>query len=110
MIVDFVEPSLIEMSETACRETVTVNLADGLHLRPFSMIAESARSFAGAVHILKDSRSVDAKNMLDLMTLEAHQGATLILEAVGEGASEVIEQLVRMFETDFKEIEQSPEC
>ena len=90
------------MSKTRfCQQQVWVNLKDGLHLRPQSQIAQLAQRFDCDVHIRKDDRLVDAKSMLDLMTLQAACGATLYLEASGNDAAEAVQQLVRLFESDF---------
>lgn len=85
-----------------CQQAVTVNLKNGLHLRPQSQIAQLAQQFDSEVHIRKDDRTVDAKSMFDLMTLEATCGTTLYLEARGSDAKEAVRQLVQLFETGFQ--------
>ncbi len=89
------------------RETVTVNLDEGLHLVPCSKIVKVAQGFEGDVRILKGDLAVDAKDIFELPTLVATYGTTLVLEATGEGADEVIEQLVRLFESNFEAEESS---
>ena len=88
---------------SVCQQAVTVNLKDGLHLRPQSQITRLAQKFDCEVHIRKDDRTVDAKSMFDLMTLEAACGTTLYLEASGEGAVEAVRQLARLFESNFQD-------
>lgn len=83
------------------RQTVVVNLENGLHLVPCSLIAQVARRFDGEVRIRNGKAAVDAKNVLDLMTLRAERGTQLDLEATGTQAEEVIRQLAHLFETDF---------
>ena len=85
------------------RQSVNVNIEQGLHLVPCSRIAQRAAQFECDVQIHKENRTVDAKSVLDLLTLNAEHGTTLILEARGDGASEAILELVRLFETDFQE-------
>ena len=87
---------------TVYRRTVTVTLDQGLHLGPCSEIAKRARDFDGDVHIVREGRSVDAKTMLDLMTLEAEHGTSLVLEATGDGAAAFVSELVRLFESNFQ--------
>jgi len=65
------------------RETVTVDLENGLHLVPCSRIAQIASGFECDVQVHKDSLTVDAKTILDLMTLNAEFGTSLVLEARG---------------------------
>ena len=92
------------MQNSVCRQSVTVNLELGLHLRPISQIAKAARQYDGCdVRVLKDEHSVDAKNVLELMTLNAPQGTQLVLEATGEFAAEVVDELARLFASNFEE-------
>ena len=86
-----------------CQQAVTVNLKNGLHLRPQSQIARLAQQFDCDVNIRIDDRTVNAKSMFDLMTLKAAQGATLNLEASGANAAEAIRQLVELFESNFED-------
>jgi phosphotransferase system HPr (HPr) family protein len=88
------------MSDTV-QATVTVPGENGLHLVPCSLIAQSATAHACDVKISKGSHTVDAKNIFDLMTLNAGQGARLLLEAAGEGASDAVDSIVRLFESGF---------
>ncbi len=87
------------------RQTVNVNNENGLHLVPCSRIAQRAALFECDVQIHKDSQTVDAKSILDLMTLNAEKGTTLILEARGNGSAEAIMELVRLFESNFEDDE-----
>ena len=85
------------------RQTVNVNNENGLHLVPCSRIAQRAARFECDVQIHKDDHTVDAKSVLDLMTLNAEKGTTLILEASGNGATEAVVELVRLFESNFED-------
>ncbi len=89
--------------DSSCRRTVTVNLKDGLHLRPISQIVETVRRFGCPVRITKENLSADAGNVLDLIPLKVEFGNTLILEASGEKATEALDELVRLFESNFDE-------
>ena len=84
------------------RQSVNVNLENGLHLVPCSRIAQSAAGYDCDVEIHKGDMFVDAKNIFDLMSLNAGHGTTLILQARGDGAAEAIDELVRLFQTDFQ--------
>ena len=85
------------------RETVVVNSENGLHLVPCSRIASIAKQYENCdVQVSKDERSADAKTILELMTLNAEKGTTLVLEACGDGAGEAIGQLVELFRSNFE--------
>lgn len=89
-------------SEIVYRETVTVESENGLHLVPCSRIAQLASSYDCEVHVENAGLRVDAKTILELMTLNASQGTTLVLEATGEGADEAIGRLVKLFQSRFE--------
>ena len=91
------------VEDTRSRRTVTMNLKEGLHLRPVSQIVETVRRFGCPVRILKGDLAADAGNVLDLIPLRAEFGDTLILEASGEKAAETLDELVRLFESNFDE-------
>jgi phosphotransferase system HPr (HPr) family protein len=84
------------------RRKVVVALQNGLHVRPMSLIAQATGRFAGEVFIRReDGYAVNAKSMFDLLTLRAEHGMPLMLEAQGEGAVELLDQLESMFDNNF---------
>ena len=97
------------MQGSVGRQTVTVNLENGLHLVPCSLIARMARRFPCDVRIIKGDTRVDAKNVLDLMTLNAACGTTLIVEASGDGALEATAEVARLFESGFEGADEAEE-
>jgi len=85
------------------RRTVTVNLKDGLHLRPISQIVETVRRYGSPVRISKGDLSADAGNVLDLIPLKIEYGSILVLEATGDNAAETLDALVALFESNFQD-------
>lgn len=79
--------------------------AQGLHARPAEMVAREAMRFRCRVEIVRDSLRIDAKSILNILTLGAEQGARLQLEASGDDAAEAIEALARLVEGDFPEVQ-----
>ena len=90
------------MNQSATK-TVHVGLENGLHMVPCSQIVRTAAQFTCEIQIQKEDRSADAKTMLDLLTLSAEGGSTLVVHARGEAAREAVEALARLFETNFSE-------
>lgn len=101
-IVDLMSPNPVS------RRTVIVKLENGLHLRPQSLIAQTAIRFRSDVRINNGKVTVDAKTMLELMQLAAENGTSLTLEASGDDAEEALEELVGLFESNFEIDESSP--
>ncbi|MBI1313055.1 HPr family phosphocarrier protein [bacterium] len=85
----------------AVTQSVTVPGENGLHLVPCSLIAQSASAFDCDVRISKGTHSVDAKNIFDLMSLNAGHGSELVLEAAGASARDAVDALVALFESGF---------
>ncbi len=84
-----------------CTQTVVVNLENGLHLGPSSQIVQLAQKFGSELSIRKGERTVDAKSMLDLLTLAAEHGAQLELQARGADAVEALAAINALFERNF---------
>jgi len=89
-------------SDSVCRQTVSVNLEQGLHLVPCSRIVQLARKSACSINLHNGDRSANAKNVLDIVSLNAVFGTQLVIEAVGDGAESTVQELVELFETNFE--------
>jgi phosphotransferase system HPr (HPr) family protein len=82
--------------------SVTVKGENGLHLVPCSQIAQCAGRFECEVRILKGDRSVDARNIFDLMSLNAGKGCQLELRGTGSEAEDAVSSLEELFEAGFQ--------
>jgi phosphotransferase system HPr (HPr) family protein len=89
-------------SSELVQKNVTVNLEQGLHMIPCSLIAKLAREVECEIRIVREDQSSDARNVLDLLMLKAEMGTPLILEGRGNGASDALERLARMFDENFQ--------
>lgn len=83
------------------RRIVTVKAEQGLHIRPCTAVAQLAMKFASRIRLSKGSNTVDAKSILDLMTLAAGPQAELLLEVEGPDAVAALEHLSALFEAGF---------
>jgi len=94
------------MQESVCRQLVTVKMKQGLHLRPISEIVRIARLYECDFKITNGDRSGDAKEVYDLLELKALPKTELVLEANGDDASKLIEEIVQFFESGYKKFEE----
>ena len=90
----------MSMSDFTVTKSATVNNPKGLHLRPAGILSQLAGRFESHVEVSKDSLTVDARSVLDLLTLVAEQGSVLTIVARGSDAQEVVDMLVEFIETD----------
>lgn len=91
-----------EDGESLIREVVVAN-QHGLHARPAGKLAQLAQTFAADVVIALDEQEVDAKSILDVLTLAAGQGAILQLRASGSDAAEALDRLEALISGRFEE-------
>jgi len=94
------------MTDTISSEVV-VGMKQGLHARPADLLAREARRWQAKVELLCRSQRVDAKSILDILTLAAEEGTRIVVEATGPDAREALAAIVRLFETRFNEIEET---
>jgi len=75
----------------------------GLHARPASQIAREAQAFAASITIAGQGQSVDAKSILDILTLSAAMGSTLEIRADGTDAPQAVDRITELFAAKFGE-------
>lgn len=91
------------MGENVVTEEVVINNKLGLHARPAGMLAKEAMKFKSEIKLLLDDMEVDAKSILDILSLAASKGKVLKLVAKGEDAKEAISCLKKLIEDGFGE-------
>lgn len=83
---------------------VTLNNTAGLHARPATLFVQAANQFKETtVKLVTADKTVDAKSVLSMMTLEAKQGTTLTIRADGPQEAEMLAALVTLIESNFGE-------
>ncbi len=65
----------------------------GLHLRVARDFAEMARKFSSKVRVVCETRDVDGKSVLEMLTLGAVPGSKVRLRADGDDAEEAVQRL-----------------
>jgi phosphocarrier protein len=82
--------------------TATVGSDSGLHARPAAIFAQAAAEQPLEVTIASPSTpaddALDASSVLSLMSLGAGKGDTVVLRADGDGAEQVLDDLVAVLE------------
>jgi phosphocarrier protein len=87
------------MNELILEKEVIVRDEIGLHARPAARLAQAAQEFAAEVRLQYGDMSVDAKSVLDILSLSAARGAALIIRAKGADAERAITALEEIFKS-----------
>lgn len=91
-----------EPSTLLTRQVVVAN-PHGIHARPAGRLAQLAQTFDADISIALNGQEVDAKSILDLLTLAASQGTALELRATGHDAARALDELEDLITSHFKE-------
>ena len=97
------------MGPSKATRTVTVANCAGLHARAATLIAELVRRFEAEVVLAKGCQRVEAVDVLQVLSLGVGQGEQLVLEATGEDADAVLDDLVQLFASRFGDDEPTGE-
>jgi phosphotransferase system HPr (HPr) family protein len=85
--------------------TLTVNHKVGLHARPASMFVQTAAKYSCDIDVTHGEITANAKSILAVLTLGAHQGAEITIKAEGEDSEEALAALEQLVLDNFGEKE-----
>ena len=77
----------------------------GLHVRPATMVAQTASRYQSDISITKDGVEVDGKSVLEMISLGAECGSELNICASGEDAEEAVSSVAELVNSHFHEDE-----
>ncbi|GBC62775.1 HPr family phosphocarrier protein [Desulfonema ishimotonii] len=75
----------------------------GLHARSAAQIAEIAKNAESEVRIIRDGDSVDAKSIIDMLTLACAKGSRITIRIDSQSDLGVLNQIVALVECGFGE-------
>lgn len=75
----------------------------GIHARPAAMLVKTAGHFQSDITLEKDGVTVSARSIMGLLTMEGHQGSTIIIKAEGPDAKKALDSLEQLFKDKFNE-------
>ncbi len=86
--------------------SVVIGSSVGLHARPAALFVQAATALGLPVTIAKEGGApVSARSILSVLSLDARGGQTVVLAADGDGADDVLEQLVQVLAADHDSAE-----
>ncbi|MCC8194060.1 MAG: HPr family phosphocarrier protein [Deltaproteobacteria bacterium] len=83
--------------------TVVITNELGLHARPAALVAKTAQRFSAEVTLHADDKRVDAKSILDILSLAAGKGTSLIVRGKGHDAEECLKTIADLIRVQFQE-------
>ena len=84
------------------RDVVITN-ASGLHARPATFFIQKANCYKAPIWVEKDSRRVNAKSLLGVLSLGIAQGMTVTLIADGADEEAALAGLAELIDSGFAE-------
>ena len=99
------EDNKIHMKRTI---EVTVRNKVGLHARPATLFVKEAVKYKAKIkveNLTNASQEVDARSLLNILTLGVQKGHTIRITAEGDDCQQAIEALVSLIEHNFYEDE-----
>ena len=79
----------------------TIANAQGIHCRPSALIVKEFQGYMGRIRITNDHGSCDVSSVMQLLSLELHQGSKIKIEVMGDNETTVADRLVELFQTHF---------
>ena len=97
-----------DIQETAPGEfetRVTVTSGAGMHARPAALVARTAQTYEAELRLAVQGQQqdVDAKSILDILSLAAVNGSTLIVKGKGCDAKDALAAIAALVRSQFKE-------
>ncbi len=77
----------------------------GLHARPASLFVQEARRYTSNIRVTNGDTTVNGKSILNVLTLGADQGATIVVNAEGDDADAALAGIRQLYDTNFGEQE-----
>lgn len=74
-------------------KTITIKLSSGLEARPIAMLVQIASQFESSIYVEGQSRKVNAKSIMGMMTMGLNAGEQITVIADGVDEEAAISQL-----------------
>ncbi|WP_124065391.1 HPr family phosphocarrier protein [Clostridium sp. E02] len=75
------------------RKTVTVELASGLEARPVAMLVQLASQYESNIYVEIESKRVNAKSIMGMMTLGLVAGEQITITADGSDEEQAVSEI-----------------
>jgi len=87
------------------KKTLTIKNELGLHARSAAMIVRALERYRSSVFLERDGNQVDARSLLDILTLGCPRNSHILVRAEGEDALELVDRIEKLVDDNFGESE-----
>ncbi len=84
--------------EVVVEKQVKIKNEMGIHARPSALIVKTAKAFKSDVWLVYEGKKVNARRVMDVLTLAAPKGSVLTVIADGEDEQEALDAMVELIE------------
>ena len=83
------------------KRTAIVQNAQGIHCRPSAVIVKEFMGYPGRITLRNRNGACDVGSVMQLLSMELHQGSHVAVEVEGENEAAVADRLVELLQTHF---------
>lgn len=81
--------------------TAIIANAQGIHCRPSAVIVKEFMGYPGRISLKNRNGVCDVSSVMQLLSMELHQGSHVSVEVEGENEAAVADRLVELLQTHF---------
>ena len=85
------------------KKTLTIKNELGLHARSAAMIVRALERYRSSVFLERDGNQVDARSLLDILTLACPKDSRVVVRADGDDAREAVDSIQKLVDDKFGE-------
>jgi len=82
---------------------LTIKNEFGIHARSAAMIVRAVEHCRSSVSLERDGTRVDARSLLDILTLACPKDSQVVVSADGDDACEVVDRIAKLVDDKFGE-------
>lgn len=86
------------------RKSVVVTNAAGFHVRPAGVVVKAAESCSSKIEILYKNNFINAKSLLNILSVSIRQGAEIVVTCEGPEEEKDLEKMIETIENLGKKV------
>lgn len=83
------------------QKDVIVANPGGLHARAASRFVRQAVKYRSIISVVKDGTVYNGKSIMGILSMQAFEGDTVTIRAIGDDADQAVDELIEMIRSDL---------